>query len=73
MFHAYILQNHTGLFYKGHTNNITDRIKRHNQGRATFTKDSGPWKLVYYETFNSRSKAMKREKQFKNLNKEKTF
>ena len=72
MYYAYILQNPTGLFYKGHSNNINDRIKRHNHGRVPYTKNKGPWNLVYYETFISRSEAVQREIQFKNLNKEKT-
>ncbi|MEE9167613.1 MAG: GIY-YIG nuclease family protein, partial [Candidatus Neomarinimicrobiota bacterium] len=45
--------------------NIKTRLTRHNEGRVPFTKNKGPWKLVYTEGFDSRSEAMRREKQIK--------
>ena len=47
--------------YVGYTNNLLKRIKLHNDGKgAKFTRGR-KWKLLYYETFNSKIKAMKRE------------
>jgi putative endonuclease len=37
-------------------------MKRHNEGKVRYTKIYIPWKLEYYEEFNSRGEAMKREK-----------
>jgi len=66
MFSVYILKSKVdGSFYIGQTNDINDRLIRHNSGRSKFTKSKKPWDLVYSEKFNSRSKALQREKEIK--------
>ena len=55
MYFTYILQNPSGSFYIGHTNNLENRLMRHNQGRSKYTRNRGPWKIVYSETFNTKS------------------
>jgi len=66
MYYVYIIQSDLEQsYYIGHTQNIEDRIKRHNQGRSKYTAGKGSWKLVYQESHNSRSEAMKREKEIK--------
>jgi putative endonuclease len=62
MFYTYILHSKTlDKYYVGSTNNIEDRIQRHNQGRSTFTKTGIPWELLYFETYQTRSEAYQRE------------
>jgi len=58
--------NNTKLItYVGYTNNLLNRIILHNRGKgAKFTRGR-KWFLMYYETFKSRSKAMKREHEIK--------
>ncbi len=66
MFHIYILlSGKTGEFYIGSTGNLEDRLTRHNAGRSKYTKPGCPWKLVYSESFITRSDAIKREKEIK--------
>jgi len=66
MFSVYILKSKVdGSFYIGQTNDINDRLIRHNSGRAKYTKNKVPWDLVYSEKFDSRSKALQREKEIK--------
>ena len=49
------------ITYVGWTNNLKKRIKIHNAGKgAKFTKGR-KWKVIYYEIFNSKKKAMQRE------------
>ena len=48
-------------FYIGSTQNLDERLTRHNQGRSKFTKTKCPWHLVYSEEHPDRSGAMKRE------------
>ena len=48
-------------FYIGSTQNLDERLTRHNQGRSKFTKTKCPWHLVYSEEHPDRSSAMKRE------------
>ena len=47
--------------YVGYTNNLKNRIKLHNEGRgAKFTKGR-KWKIMYYEKYTNKRKAMMRE------------
>ena len=47
--------------YVGYTNNLKKRIKLHNEGRgAKFTRGR-KWKLIYYEKYKTKRKAMTRE------------
>jgi putative endonuclease len=65
---VYILQSEqTGGFYIGSTENLEERLRRHNQGRSVFTKPYRPWQLVYSEAVADRSAARKRERQLKAL------
>ncbi len=54
-----------GRLYKGQTKDIDNRIKEHNSGKTKSTKAYKPWKLVYFETFETREEAVLREKYFK--------
>jgi putative endonuclease len=66
MYFVYILQSTIdGSLFTGQTNNLINRLKRHNQGQVKTTKLKLPYDLGYYETYNSRSEAMHREWQFK--------
>ena len=47
--------------YVGYTNNLKDRIKRHNAGKgAKFTRGR-KWMLIYKENFKSKKEAISRE------------
>jgi putative endonuclease len=50
-----------GSYYIGSTNNLEDRLNRHNQGRTKYTKTKRPWDLVYCEEHTDRPSASKRE------------
>jgi putative endonuclease len=55
-----------GSFYTGYTKNIDARIMLHESGKgARYTKMHKPQKVAYFELFNSRVQAMKREKEIK--------
>jgi putative endonuclease len=67
-FYTYILQSETsGMLYIGSTNNIEGRIERHNHNRNQFTKNKGPWKLIYSHEFETRSEAIHLEKFLKEM------
>ena len=66
MFIVYILKSlKNGRFYIGQTQDINDRIKRHNSGKVKSTKHYKPWEIVYSEDYQIRSEACKREVQIK--------
>jgi putative endonuclease len=66
-YYAYVLKNSHGVLYKGSTDNIDKRVNQHNtnDGFLSYTKQRGPWNLVYFEEFVTRKEAADREKFFK--------
>jgi len=65
MFYIYILKNKDGKIYIGQTNNLIDRLRRHNSGLMKSTKFGLPWGIIHSESFNTRFEAVKREKNLK--------
>jgi putative endonuclease len=66
MYYVYILRSmQDGRFYIGSTQDVTARLARPNSGGSRYTKNKGPWELLYTEQFNSRALAMQREKRIK--------
>lgn len=65
MFYIYILYSHTIDRYYVGTQNIENRILRHNNSSTKSTKNGKPWVLVYQESFNTRAEAVKRELEIK--------
>ena len=66
MYYVYILRSlKNGRLYTGSTNDLERRLKEHNLGLSKYTKSTKPFRLIHYENFESRSKAIKREKYFK--------
>lgn len=65
-FYVYILLCADGSFYTGFTRDLDARIKKHETGNgAKYTKAFKPKKVAYVEIFDSRGKAMKREREIK--------
>lgn len=61
-FHVYILHSKTlDQYYIGHTEDLDDRIFRHNNSGSKFTKKANDWRLVYKKEYPSRSEAMQME------------
>jgi putative endonuclease len=52
-------------YYVGQTENLDDRLFRHNNSGSKATKKANDWKLVYSESFNSRAEAYSREMEIK--------
>jgi predicted GIY-YIG superfamily endonuclease len=68
MFSVYILQNPSGRFYVGHTDDLETRIASHNRTdkiSGKFTRKNGPWILVWSEPCPDRPGAMRREREIK--------
>ncbi|MBU6490978.1 GIY-YIG nuclease family protein [Patescibacteria group bacterium] len=50
-----------GKWYTGCTNDLRKRLKQHQDGKATSTKNRGPLVLIYYEASRSDEDAFNRE------------
>lgn len=62
MHYVYVLRSEKdGMLYTGSTNNLTERLKRHNSGWVKITKFRRPFRLIYYEGCVDRKDSMRRE------------
>ena len=65
MFYVYVLKSRrNGKTYTGHTENLGKRLSQHNteKNKRKFSCVNGPWDLMFFENFETRSDAMRREK-----------
>lgn len=69
MNYTYMVRCRDGSLYTGWTNCLEKRLACHNAGKgAKYTKTRLPVELVYYETFEKKEEAMRREWQIKQMN-----
>jgi len=67
VFYIYILKsNKDNKTYVGYTNNLEERLKKHNSGQVKSTKFRRPLDLLFSEEFNTSIEARKRELYWKN-------
>ena len=71
--YTYMVQCADGSLYTGWTNCLEKRLKAHNEGKtgAKYTKAKRPVVLVYFEGFETKEEAMRREYQIKQLSRKK--
>lgn len=68
MNYVYILRCGDDSLYTGWTNNLEKRVNLHSKGKgAKYTKARLPVELVYFEEFEDKIEAMKREYEIKQL------
>lgn len=66
MIEVYVIESLSSeKLYTGITNNLSRRLKEHNQGKSHFTKAYAPWKLIYSEQHEDYEQARIREKYLK--------
>lgn len=66
--YVYIIECSDGTFYTGYTNNLDKRINTHNKGKgAKYTRCRLPVKLLYYEEYDLKGEALKREYKIKQM------
>ncbi|MCL5798330.1 MAG: GIY-YIG nuclease family protein [Patescibacteria group bacterium] len=63
--YVYILRCKDERFYIGCTDNLKDRIERHQKGQVPATKDCLPIKLISYFAFSNKYTAFNFEKYLK--------
>jgi len=64
-YHTYIIENDEGYQYVGLTENLDDRLVRHNRGEIRSTQNYKSWRLVNYVSFPTRKLASDFEKYLK--------
>ena len=72
MWYVYILLCTDNTFYTGISNNPKKRFETHKAGKgAKYTRSHKPIKIVYLEKFPTKQDVMKREREIKNLHRNK--
>lgn len=67
-YYVYIIECRDKTFYIGYTDDLEKRINIHNEGKgAKYTRGRIPVKLLYYEVYKDKGKAMSREYALKRL------
>ncbi len=62
MYYVYILKSTNDRFhYIGHSENIATRLKQHNAGKVRSSKAHCPYEIIYFEEYQTKSEAQKRE------------
>ena len=65
---VYILYSQSRYrYYIGSCADVEQRLIRHNAGATLSTKSGRPWKVVYTETYPTKTEALKREIHLKRL------
>ncbi len=72
MYYIYILNSNTKKFrYIGFCSDLKKRFQEHNFGQVKSTKAYRPLDLIYYEAYNNKTAARKREIELKNNSQQK--
>lgn len=68
MHYTYMVECGDGSLYTGYTTDLCRRTKAHNEGKgARYTRSRLPVRLVYYEEYETKTDAMRREYDLKQL------
>lgn len=68
MHHVYVLECSDGTYYTGYTTDVDRRVAEHDCGDgAKYTRGRTPVELRHTESFESKSAAMRREYEIKQL------
>lgn len=71
-YYTYILRCSDRTYYTGYTNHLKNRLKAHNEGKgAKYTRGRLPVELIYYEVYETKEEAMRREWKIKQLDRRK--
>lgn len=63
-----MLECSDGSYYGGYTNDLENRIKKHNSGKgAKYTRARKPVMLIFNKAFETKTEALKAEYSFKRL------
>jgi putative endonuclease len=72
MWYLYVLECRDKSLYTGITLNLQRRIDDHKNGNGgSYTRSRLPVSLVYFESYSTKSEALKRELQIKGWNRKK--
>ncbi len=67
-FYVYIIRSGKDKkYYYGNSSDLKKRLSYHNSGKVRSTKHRRPFEIIYYEEFENKTDAIRREKFFKSI------
>tara|TARA_R110002072_G_scaffold151503_3_gene300875 strand:+ start:4684 stop:4947 length:264 start_codon:yes stop_codon:yes gene_type:complete len=60
-----IFSQNSSKYYRGYSTDPYKRIISHNKNESNYTKNKGPWELIYIECLETKKLALIREKVLK--------
>jgi putative endonuclease len=70
MYYVYIIYSEKhDKYYRGFSENPWRRLWYHNAGKSYYTSKYVPWKIVFIQSFDTKSDVLKREKSLKKYSK----
>jgi putative endonuclease len=73
IYRVYILRNSEGRFYIGLSDDVARRIEQHDSGQSRWTKERGPWTILWQSAELSLTDARKLENRLKRQGRGKGF
>src|SRR5437868_5465048 len=64
-YRVYVIENSSGTFYIGLSEDLATRLAQHNSGVSSWTRNRGPWKLAWQSVEMSLGEARKLENRLK--------
>jgi len=64
-YQVYVIENAAGKFYIGLSENVQIRLQQHNEGISRWTRNRGPWRVVWTSEPLSLADARKMENRLK--------
>lgn len=69
MYYVYILYSPSrDIYYKGFSEDVEKRLTYHINSKGKYTSSTEDWKIVYVQSFESKTLALIEEKRLKKLN-----
>ncbi len=65
MYYTYIIELRDRTYYHGSSDNLKQRLKEHQGGIVSSTKNLRPFKLIFYAAFSTKKKSIDFEKYLK--------
>ncbi len=65
-YYVYVIKSSEGYYFTGMTEDLDRRLVEHNNKTKSFwTKRGTNWEIIYFEEFETRAEALKRERWMK--------
>jgi len=68
--YVYIIYSRThSIFYRGYSLSPMERVLQHNDNKGRYTKNKGPWELLFMQSYKTKTEALIRERSLKKYSK----